>query len=192
MDWAQLGRNLGRELVNAIAKGLRTQPARRPRSERTASRRGSGGTDRQRTTRGGAGRRDYPGDFTGTPAIAYDPRPGDAADPGEVVWAWVPYEEDYSDGKDRPVLVIGRDRSWLLGVPLTSQDHDRDARQEAAEGRYWLDVGAGPWDSSGRSSEARLDRIVRIDPDRVRRVGGRLDRSVFDEVADGVRRHAGR
>ena len=29
------------------------------------------------------------------------------ADPGEVVWTWVPYQEDSSVGKDRPAVVIG-------------------------------------------------------------------------------------
>jgi hypothetical protein len=87
----------------------------------------------------------------------YAPRAGLLADPGEVVWTWVPYEEDHSQGKDRPVLVIGHDGEWLLALPLTSQDHDRDAGQEASQGRYWLDIGAGPWDTSGRSSEVRIN-----------------------------------
>ena len=42
--------------------------------------------------------------------VAYNPRTDGKPDPGEVVWAWVPYEEDASQGKDRPVLLIGRDR----------------------------------------------------------------------------------
>lgn len=52
----------------------------------------------------------YPGDFRGTPEISYEPNPGNGneADPGEIVWTWVPFEEDHSHGKDRPVLVIGR------------------------------------------------------------------------------------
>ena len=31
----------------------------------------------------------------------------EAPEPGEVVWTWVPYEEDPTRGKDRPVPVIG-------------------------------------------------------------------------------------
>ena len=38
----------------------------------------------------------------------YRPRDDGAADPGEIVWAWVPYDEGDGRGKDRPVLVIGR------------------------------------------------------------------------------------
>lgn len=131
----------------------------------------------------------YPGDFTGRPQISYAPHPGKLADPGEVVWTWVPYEDDHDQGKDRPVLIIGRDRDWLLGLPMTSKDHDLDARQEAAEGRYWVELGRGSWDSSGRVSEVRVNRIVRIDPDAVRRVAGKLDKTRFDRVAAGVRRH---
>ncbi len=41
------------------------------------------------------------------PRFHYAPKANGKPDPGEVVWAWVPYEEDPSQGKDRPVLVIG-------------------------------------------------------------------------------------
>lgn len=111
------------------------------------------------------------------------------ADPGEVVWTWVPFEEDFDKGKDRPVLIVGRDGRWLLAVPLTSKDHDRDAAQEAAEGRYWIDIGPGPWDASGRASEVRVNRIVRVDPAAVRRIGARLDRDRFEAVARAIRAH---
>ncbi len=131
----------------------------------------------------------YPGDFHGPTTLSYDPRPDSTADPGEVVWTWVPYEEDHRQGKDRPVLVIGRDGPWLLAVPMTSQDHDRDAAQEAAAGRYWVEIGAGGWDAEGRVSEVRVDRIVRVDPDRVRRLADRVGPEVFAAVAEGVRRH---
>ncbi|MFN0283663.1 MAG: type II toxin-antitoxin system PemK/MazF family toxin [Kineosporiaceae bacterium] len=130
----------------------------------------------------------YPGDFTGEAVVEYRPDPDGDADPGEVVWGWVPYEEDHGQGKDRPVLVIGKDAGWLLCLTLTSQDHDRDAAQEARQGRQWMDVGAGDWDARGRPSEVRLDRVVRLDPAAVRREGGTLRRDVFDAVADEVRR----
>jgi len=131
----------------------------------------------------------YPGDFRGTPEISYEPNPGNGkvADPGEIVWTWVPFEEDHSQGKDRPVLVIGRDGPWLLALPLTSMDHDRDAVQEARAGRRWTDIGSGNWDNRGRASEVRVDRIVRVDPSRVRREGAVLDERRFDRVAAAVR-----
>lgn len=62
---------------------------------------------------------DCPGDFAGKPPVTYAPHPGEMADPGEIVWGWVPYEEDHTQGKDRPLLVVGRDRDWLLCVRAT-------------------------------------------------------------------------
>jgi hypothetical protein len=125
----------------------------------------------------------------GTPEITYEPDPGNGkvADPGEIVWTWVTFEEDHSQGKDRPVLVIGRDGPWLLALALTSKDHDRDAAQEAREGRLWQDIGSGVWDNRGRASEVRVDRILRVDPNAVRREGAVLDREVFNQVAAAVR-----
>ena len=129
----------------------------------------------------------YPGDFTGTPDLAYAPKPDGRPDPGEIVWTWVPYEEDHSRGKDRPVLVIGRDSQWLLGLMLTSRYHDEDEAQEARHGRVWHDIGTGSWDRAGRPSEVRVDRVLRLDPAAVRREGATLDRARFDEVAAAVR-----
>src|SRR5690606_28866634 len=37
--------------------------------------------------------------------LVYAPELDGRADPGEIVWAWVPYEDDPRRGKDRPVLV---------------------------------------------------------------------------------------
>ena len=51
--------------------------------------------------------------------IEYSPRMDGDPDPGEVVWTWVPFEEDPEQGKDRPVVVIGRRGPSLVGVPLT-------------------------------------------------------------------------
>ena len=163
---------LGSQLARALGRAL-------GRTER------QGHTPTPAMARGTA----YPGDFLGTTEISYEPIPGNGnvADPGEIVWTWVPFEEDHSQGKDRPVLVIGHDGPWLLALPLTSKDHDHDAEQEARAGRRWTDVGSGPWDNRGRASEVRVDRIVRVDPDRVRREGAVLDERRFNTVADAVR-----
>jgi hypothetical protein len=110
------------------------------------------------------------------------PRPDGRADPGEVVWAWVPYEDDPSQGKDRPVLVIGQEGGLLLALPLTSKDHDRDVEQERHAGRIWMDVGTGGWDPQHRPSEVRLNRLLRLEPGAVRREGATLSRPVFDAV----------
>lgn len=119
--------------------------------------------------------------------FGYRPQRNGVADPGEVVWAWVPYEDDPEQGKDRPVLVIGRDGTDLLALQLTSKDHDRDAAQEAAAGRYWMDVGTGGWDREARPSEVRLNRLLRLDPADVRREGATLDERIFDAVLAAAR-----
>jgi hypothetical protein len=121
--------------------------------------------------------------------ITYNPLADGRPDPGEVVWGWVPYEDDPAQGKDRPVLLIGRDGDRLLGLMLTSKDHDRDAEQEARWGRYWMDVGTGGWDREGRPSEVRLDRLIELSADGVRREGAALDRGTFDRVVAEARRY---
>ncbi|WP_377643346.1 type II toxin-antitoxin system PemK/MazF family toxin [Oryzobacter terrae] len=150
--------------------------------------RGSAGSVPRRADAPPGGATGYPGDHTGALDPVYDPHPDGAPDPGEVVWTWVPYEEDHTRGKDRPVLLVGRDGPWLLALPLTSRDHDRDAAQEAREGRLWVDVGSGGWDRQGRPSEARVDRVVRVDPDAVRREGAVLSADRFAVVAQALSR----
>jgi hypothetical protein len=119
--------------------------------------------------------------------LRYAPETDGLPDPGEVCWAWVPYEEDAQRGKDRPVLIIGTDGDQLLALQLTSKDHDRDAGQEASVGRYWMDVGAGGWDPRHRPSEVRLNRLLRLDPATVRREGAALDEGVFADVMVAAR-----
>jgi hypothetical protein len=167
-------RRLGRELLRAVARP--SGPTAPARPGRAAAR---------PQPEGGSA---YAGDHTGAVRIEYAPAADGDADPGEVVWAWVPFEEDHTRGKDRPVLVVGRDRGQLLALMLTSSDHDRDAADEARWGRAWLDVGSGAWDARGRPSEVRLDRVLRLAPEAVRREGARLDRARFDEVAAALRR----
>ena len=81
----------------------------------------------------------------------YAPRRDGRPDPGEIVWAWVPYDEN--DGARQ-------------GPPGA----DRLARRR------------------GRSSELRLDRIVRLAPDTVRREGAAPDRRLFLRVAHEAQR----
>jgi hypothetical protein len=122
--------------------------------------------------------------------IGYEPEVNGVADPGEVVWAWIPFEDDPTRGKDRPVLVLARAGDDVLVLPMTSRDHDRDAEQEASEGRLWMDIGPGPWDSRGRSSEVRLNRVVRVPAGQVRREGASLPAELFASVVAAVRKAA--
>jgi hypothetical protein len=126
---------------------------------------------------------------------SYEPEADGQPDPGEVVWGWVPFEEDPSHGKDRPVLLVGRKEidgvEYWAGLMLTSKDHDRDAADEARYGRYWMDIGTGAWDAERRPSEVRLDRLVILRDDAIRREGAAVSREVFDRVvAEARRRHA--
>jgi hypothetical protein len=118
--------------------------------------------------------------------IRYAPRRNGRPDPGEVVWAWVPYEDDPTQGKDRPVLVIACNSSTVVALPLTSKDHDHDAAQEARAGRVWMDVGTGDWDRQRRPSEVRLNRAHVLPLASVRREGGALPRPIFDAVVEAA------
>ena len=111
--------------------------------------------------------------------LQYSPNLDGDADPGEIVWTWVEYEDDPSRGKDRPVLVVGRDGRTLLGLMLSSQS-DRDGQ------RNWLPLGPGAWDRESRPSWIRLDRVLEVDEDGIRREGAVLDQSRFDRVAQAL------
>lgn len=112
--------------------------------------------------------------------LVYAPNLDGRADPGEIVWTWVVYEDDPSRGKDRPVLVVGRDRRTLLGLMLSSQSHhDGDPN--------WLHVGVGSWDYEGRPSWVRLDRVLDVPEEGIRREGAIMDHATFELVATRLR-----
>jgi len=112
--------------------------------------------------------------------LVYAPDLNGRADPGEIVWTWVAYEDDPGQGKDRPVLVVGRERSVLLGLMLSSQPRH-------AEDTNWLGIGAGSWDEAHRLSWVRLDRVLDVPEESIRREGAILERTVFDVVAARLR-----
>jgi hypothetical protein len=111
--------------------------------------------------------------------LAYAPDLNGRADPGEIVWTWVTYEDDTDSGKDRPVLVVGRDRGTLLGLMLSSQHHQGDPN--------WVGIGCGSWDYQDRPSWVRLDRVLDVPEEGIRREGAVLDRPTFDIVAARLR-----
>jgi hypothetical protein len=176
-----------RSLGNIVRSSIRlldavrgTQPAPRtrgPAATRIPAPRGG-------NSRGSAA---YAGDFAGTSTVRYAPSANGRPEPGEIVWAWVPYEEDHSQGKDRPVLLVGTHGRFLLGLMLTSKDHDQDHR---ADDNY-VDLGSGAWDRQARPSEARLDRVLQLNPKDVRREGAILDPARFELVASSLRRRHG-
>lgn len=112
--------------------------------------------------------------------IVYAPDLDGRADPGEIVWTWVVYEDDPTRGKDRPVLVVGRNQRTLLGLMLSSQEHH--ALDDA-----WVGIGTGSWDYDGRPSWVRLDRVLDVPEDGIRREGAILDRDRFEVIATRLR-----
>jgi hypothetical protein len=112
--------------------------------------------------------------------LVYAPNLDGRADPGEVVWTWVAYEEDASQGKDRPVLVVGRDGRKLLGLMLSSNG-ERDGQ------RGWCALGRGGWDAQDRPSWVRLDRVLEVPEEGIRREGAVLERQRFEQVASRLR-----
>jgi hypothetical protein len=63
-------------------------------------------------------------------------------------------------------------------VALTSKRHDNELQ---------VPVGTGSWDRDGRPSYAKVERVLDVDPNGVRREGAVLSRSHFDAVVAGVR-----
>ncbi|WP_342024526.1 type II toxin-antitoxin system PemK/MazF family toxin [Arthrobacter citreus] len=120
----------------------------------------------------------YPGDYRGKVIPRYAPSPDGSPDPGEVVWAWVPYEDDYSQGKDRPVLLIGHSGKRLLALMMTTRDRNNGRESDPD----YVDVGTGSWDAQGRPSEVKVDRVLQLDPASVRRQGAVLSPAAFERV----------
>ncbi len=112
--------------------------------------------------------------------LVYAPDLNGRADPGEVVWTWVAYADDPSRGKDRPVLVVGRDQHTLLGLMLSSQQHHGDDPN-------WVGIGSGSWDNADRPSWVRLDRVLDVPEEGIRREGAILERAAFEMVAAKLR-----
>lgn len=116
----------------------------------------------------------------------YAPEADSQPDPGEVVWAWVPYQEDPHKGKDRPLLVIGRPEQGTGYVALMLSSRDRQGEQG------WVLLGPGDWDAAGRESWVKVDRLLLINDREVRREGAVLSPDRFLEVArKAVRERAG-
>lgn len=117
--------------------------------------------------------------------LSYAPRLDGAADPGEVVWTGVAYEDEPHVVKDRPVLVVGRrDARTVLGLMLSSKAHRADDRD-------WLAIGSGSWDAERRPSYVRLDRVLELAEDSIRKEGAVLDADRFERVSQALRERGG-
>lgn len=181
---ASILRLLGRALESALRGTAKQQRGTgRPAGKRPATPTTRHQDSTAAPTRDGASSWEfggYPGDFRGAVNAAYSPRADGQPDPGEIVWAWVPYEEDYSQGKDRPVLLVGRDTDYLLALMLTSKDRNNGQSRD----RDYVDIGTGSWDRQGRPSEVKVDRVIRLREAGIRREGAILGRQAFARVAE--------
>ena len=114
----------------------------------------------------------------------YSPAHDGDPDPGEIVWTWVPYEENDGRGKDRPVLVIARqDPDRVYAVRLTSKAHDDD--------RDYLAIGAGEWDARGRPSWVDVEQVYSVHREGMRREASALPPDRFARVAAALRTRYG-
>lgn len=147
-------------IIEAFTGPERDRPSRQPSRQ-------SSGRSPARPSDGSSVRIEY------TPKLDGDP------DPGEVAWAWVPFEDDPSQGKDRPVVIVGRRGQHLVGVPLTTKVDGRETQ---------VAVGTGAWDSQRRDSYARVERLLDLDPHHVRREGAILAPDRFAAVAAALDR----
>lgn len=164
------GGGLGDMLKDILGKGRSTATTTATKArERVAKRTQQGRTKQERT---------LPPE--GVVTVEYSPRIDGDPDPGEVVWTWVPFEEDPSQGKDRPVVVVGRRSGGLVGVPLTTKENDREAQ---------ISIGTGEWDPKRRESYARIWKMLDIDIDKTRREGAILERRRFDQIVVAVDRY---
>ena len=106
--------------------------------------------------------------------VSYRPRhPDGHADPGEIVWAHVPFEDDPKQGKDRPVLIIGRHENGnLIGVQLTSKGHHRGAIpiEWGNDTKSWI----------------RPERLIQVSADNYRKEGAYVKKPKFQDLADQI------
>ncbi len=165
-------------------------------SREERSRRGAPSREAERIRGGAPAREVLPGEFgpdatvevdpyrVGPVRMSYSPHADGALDPGEVVWTWVPFEENDGRGKDRPVLVVAAESAGTyLAVQLTSKDHD-------GEGDF-VAVGAGGWDGEHRPSWVSLDRVIRVHEGGMRREAAALPREPFERVTGRLQQRYG-
>lgn len=107
--------------------------------------------------------------------LGYRPRhPDGRPDPGEIVWAHVPFADDPSKGKNRPVLIVGRaENGNLVGVQLTSKLHRKGIGIE--------------WGPDRQRSVIRTDRLIQVDPaNNFRKEGAYVRKPEFQSIVDQI------
>lgn len=196
------GRRVGRQVIREVVHNATSQNNRRHRGNRNyeqndGQRFPKRGPRKVEQRRGGQASPGMPGPLDqaieydverfGLPDFEYNPKKDNQPDPGEIVWTWVPFEENDGRGKDRPVLVLAALDEHVIFAQTTSKDNTSDVAHEARWGRYWMDIGSGAWDSKGRESEVRLDRLCIVHEDQIRREGDKLDRNIYNKVVEAIK-----
>ncbi len=120
----------------------------------------------------------------GAVRMTYNPDTDGEPDPGEIVWTWVPYEENDGRGKDRPVLIVAREPAGsYLAVQLSSRDRGDDPE--------WVGIGSGAWDGDNRPSWAHTGRVLRVHAGGMRREAAALGRDQFGRVVEALQNRYG-
>ena len=96
--------------IQAAGQSVQDEMRSSKRRKRSSSSRSAGTQAHSPKARTASGKENKVWDVRtlGLPPFQYAPNPDGDADPGEVVWTWVSYEDDPSQGKDRPVVVLAR------------------------------------------------------------------------------------
>lgn len=118
-------------------------------------------------------------------AVVFGPDIDGPVDAGEIVWLWVPEHGPGNPPTERTVLVIARSINQdLLGLLISPDDaHDGD--------RDWFPIGSGQWQATGEPCWVRLDKVIQVPEDWVRRQGALLPERRFDRVARALRSRFG-
>lgn len=113
-------------------------------------------------------------------SILYSPDIDGQADSGEVVWVWAPTDGANSLPHERAVLVVARNHTNIVGLLISpNPTHEKED--------WWLEIGAGEWDETGRQCWIRLDRVLEISEEDVRRRGILFPQRRFDRIANRLR-----
>ena len=113
-------------------------------------------------------------------SIFFTPDMDGQADSGEVVWVWVPAEGKQAPPRERAILVVGRTRTTVMGLLISP--NPKHALDDA-----WLEIGSGEWDESGCDCWVRLDRLLEVSEEQVRRQGTLFPQRRFERIANRLR-----
>ncbi|MBY0443175.1 MAG: type II toxin-antitoxin system PemK/MazF family toxin [Mycobacteriaceae bacterium] len=112
--------------------------------------------------------------------LIYAPNLTGRTNPGEVVWTWVSNDGNPAGGQDCPVLVVGREHRILLGLLIShTAEHANDSD--------FVEIDSSSWDYENKPSWIRLDRVLDVPEESIRREGTILPRDIFEVVASRLR-----